>query len=81
MSCSCTERGLHCVRTRRTRFRSRRTPERRFLRSQLGAEREVVTILALCSLGRANEAQRRAAALASRSPALTGLEGSCAERR
>jgi RNA polymerase sigma-70 factor (ECF subfamily) len=55
--------------------------ERRFPRSQLGAEREVVTILALCSLGRANEAQRRAAALASRSPALTGLEGSCAERR
>jgi hypothetical protein len=53
----------------------------RYPRSQLAAEREVVTILALCGLGRTGDAQRRAKALASRSPALAALEGSCAERR
>lgn len=58
-----------------------RNHEQRYPRSQLGAEREVVMILGLCSLGRTSEAQRRAAALASRSPALSALEGSCAERR
>ncbi len=55
--------------------------EQRYPRSQLAAEREVVMILALCDLGRASEAQRRAASLSSRSPALAALKGSCAERR
>ncbi len=55
--------------------------EHRYPRSQLAAEREVVMILALCDLGRATEARRRAASLSSRSPALAALKGSCAERR
>jgi hypothetical protein len=58
-----------------------RRHEQRYPRSQLAAEREVVTILALCGLGRTSDAERRAKALASRSPALAALEGSCAERR
>jgi hypothetical protein len=55
--------------------------ERDYPRSQLAAERQVVMILALCELGRTSEARRKSAALASRSPALTALEGTCAERR